>query len=244
MDERPPSTTIETMAELTPGEPAAPPNPFAPAPAPSPSTPPTALTPPGKAPSFVFLGVVSIAVLASDLWSKWWAVKTLEKAGVYVPPKEVIKGRLSFVLARNPGGAWGMLHDQPEKVRKPFFVLVSIVAVVVILSMFRKLDPRQRALKWGLPLVLGGALGNLVDRIRYGKVIDFIDVVYWTNAQTGPRHWPTFNVADIAICVGVALMAIDFIFPQKRTIRVPAKKKPATAPDKSPEKPAPSPPAG
>ena len=220
------------MAELTPGEP--------------PATPPLApvLTPPGRAPSFVFLAIVSIVVLASDLWSKWWAVKTLEKVGVYIPPKEIIKGRLSFVLARNPGGAWGMLHDQPEKVRKPFFVLVSIVAVIVILSMFRKLDPRQRALKWGLPLVLGGALGNLVDRIRYGKVIDFIDVVYWNNAQTGPRHWPTFNVADIAICVGVALMAIDFIFPQKRTIRVPKKRGVVPASETKPaaEKPAASPP--
>jgi signal peptidase II len=232
------------MAELTPGDPAETPPPPAPTTATSTApVPAPVLTPPGKAPSFVFLAVVSIAVLVSDLWSKWWAVKNLEKAGIYVPPKEIIKGRLSFVLARNPGGAWGMLHDQPEKVRKPFFVLVSIVAVVVILSMFRKLDPRQRALKWGLPLVLGGALGNLVDRIRYGKVIDFIDVVYWTNAQTGPRHWPTFNVADIAICVGVALMAIDFIFPQKRTIRVPAKKKPGVSEAKPPaEKPAASPP--
>jgi signal peptidase II len=222
------------MADPTPGDaPATPPKDAAPS-KPAPAGPSPVLTPPGKPPSFVFLAVVSIAVLVSDLWSKWWAVKNLEKPGLYIPPKEIIKGRLSFVLARNPGGAWGMLHDQPEKVRKPFFVLVSIVAVVVILSMFRKLDPRQRALKWGLPLVLGGALGNLVDRIRYGKVIDFIDVVYWTNAQTGPRHWPTFNVADIAICVGVALMAIDFIFPQKRTIRVPPKKKPASAPVSAP----------
>ena len=184
-------------------------------------------------PSYLFLGLLSLGVLASDLGTKWWAVKTLETpTGVHLPPKEILKGRFAFVLARNPGGAWGMLHDQPEKVRKPFFVVVSIVAVIVIVGMFRKLDPRQRALRWGLPLVLGGALGNLVDRIRYGQVIDFIDVVYWTSATKGPQHWPTFNVADIAICIGVLLMAVDFIFPHKRAIRVPkvkAQEKPKSA---------------
>jgi signal peptidase II len=62
--------------------------------------------------------------------------------------------------------------------------------------------------------VLGGAIGNFVDRVRFGQVVDFIDVVYWT--PWGNNHWPTFNVADIAICVGVGLMAIDFLFPHKK----------------------------
>ncbi|MGZ3424486.1 MAG: signal peptidase II [Polyangiales bacterium] len=178
----------------------------------------------GPHPSYLFLGLLSIFVLVADLGSKWWAVKHLEKDGFRLPAKEVIKGRLSFVLARNPGGAWGMLHDQPEKYRKPFFVIVSVVAVVVIVGMFRKLDAKQHALKWGLPLVLGGALGNLVDRVRYSQVIDFIDVVYWKAANGIEKHWPTFNVADIAICVGVLLMAVDFLFPHKKPAprRIPA----------------------
>lgn len=177
-------------------------------------------------PSYLFLALLSVFVLVSDLGSKWWAVKHLEKDGFRLPAKEIIKGRLSFVLARNPGGAWGMLHDQPEKYRKPFFVIVSVVAVVVIVGMFRKLDPKQHALKWGLPLVLGGALGNLVDRVRYSQVIDFIDVVYWKAANGMEKHWPTFNVADIAICVGVLLMAVDFLFPHKKPAvrRVPVAK--------------------
>ncbi len=174
------------------------------------------VTPPADRPSSLFLAFVSIFVLVADLGSKWWAVKALEKEGFRLPAKEIIKGRLAFVLARNPGGAWGMFHDQPEKVRKPFFVVVSIIAVVVIVGMYRKLDKKQHALKWGLPLVLGGALGNLVDRVRYGQVIDFIDVVYWKNKLGIERHWPTFNVADIAICIGVLLMAVDFLFPHKR----------------------------
>jgi signal peptidase II len=183
----------------------------------------TSSAPPAPAyhPSYLFLAFLSLFVLVADLGSKWWAVKALEKEGFRLPAKEIIKGRLAFVLARNPGGAWGMLHDQPEKIRKPFFVIVSVIAVVVIVGMFRKLDPKQRALKWGLPLVLGGALGNLVDRIRYSQVIDFIDVVYWTHKIRGPLHWPTFNVADIAICVGVLLMAVDFLFPHKRPTRAP-----------------------
>jgi signal peptidase II len=196
---------------------------------------------PGYRPSYAFLGGLSIFVLAADLLSKRWAVKALETDHGHVV-KEVIKNRLQFVLARNPGGAWGMFHDQPEKVRKPFFVLVSLVAVFVIVGMYRKLDPKQRALRWGLPLVLGGALGNLVDRIAQGKVIDFIDYradwvlalnklfVKFKIAAVASDHWPTFNVADIAICVGVVLMAIDFLFPHKPAHR-PIKRAGSTAPD-------------
>jgi signal peptidase II len=190
------------------------------APASAPATTTKSVPPdPANRPSYAFLAFLSIFVLAADLGSKWWAVKALEKDGFRLPAKEIIKGRLAFILARNPGGAWGMFHDQPEKVRKPFFVLVSIVAVVVIVGMYRKLDAKQHALKWGLPLVLGGALGNLVDRVRYGQVIDFIDVVYWKNKLGIERHWPTFNVADIAICIGVLLMAVDFLFPHKKPVK-------------------------
>jgi signal peptidase II len=199
-------------------------------------------------PPYAFLGGLSLFVLVADLWSKRWAVHALETEHGHVV-KEVIKNRLQFVLARNPGGAWGMLHDQPEKVRKPFFVLVSLVAVLVIVGMYRKLDEKQRALRWGLPLVLGGALGNLVDRISQGKVIDFIDYradwVLSLNkffmklriAQSASDHWPTFNVADIAICVGVVLMAVDFLFPHKpahRPVkRAASKSKPAHAAETS-----------
>jgi signal peptidase II len=155
----------------------------------------------------------------ADLKTKAWAVAHLEQNGFRLPPKEIMKNRIWLVLARNPGGAWGMLHEQPEKIRKPFFVAVSLIALVVIGAMYRKLDRRQHALRWGLPLVFGGAIGNLVDRIRYGQVVDFIDVVYWRNKAGIDMHWPTFNVADIAICIGVILMAYDFLFPFKQPTR-------------------------
>jgi signal peptidase II len=174
----------------------------------------------GPRPSAVFLAVVSIVSLASDIGSKLWAEKRLADYPGYIT---LIENHLMFVLAKNKGGAWGLLQGESENVRRPFFLLVSVAAIAFIVTLYRRLQPRQHALKWGLPLVLGGALGNVFDRIRYGYVIDFIDyradwikkgndlVQKYYPKHVVTDHWPTFNVADIAICVGVALMAIDML---------------------------------
>jgi len=158
----------------------------------------------GPHPSYVFLTGVAAVTLALDALSKAWAARRLDN---YAGAVEVWKSHLSFVLAKNRGGAWGMLQTTSENVRRPFFLIVSVAAIAFILSLYRRVQPQQHALRWGLPLVLGGALGNVLDRVRYGHVIDFIDV----HAILGgvDQHWPTFNVADIAICVGVGLMALD-----------------------------------
>jgi signal peptidase II len=157
-------------------------------------------------PSYAFLVIVSLGTLAADLGSKTWAEHRLDG---YPGIVEVWKNHLALILARNRGGAWGLLQSTSENVRRPFFLLVSVAAIAFIMTLYRRLQPHQRALQWGLPLVLGGALGNVFDRIRYGHVIDFID------AHVGEHHWPTFNVADIAICIGVGLMAVD-MFTSKR----------------------------
>ena len=157
-------------------------------------------------PSYVFLALVSILSLAADIASKSWAEHHLDG---YPGTVELWKNHITLLLAKNRGGAWGLLQSTSENVRRPFFLLVSVAAIAFIMTLYRRLQPHQRALQWGLPLVLGGALGNVFDRIRYGHVIDFID------AHVGEHHWPTFNVADIAICVGVGLMAID-MFTSKR----------------------------
>lgn len=174
----------------------------------------------GPRPSPMFLAVVSIASLVADIGTKLWAEKRLADYPGYVT---VVENHLMFVLAKNKGGAWGLLQGESENVRRPFFLLVSVAAIAFIVTLYRRLQPRQHALKWGLPLVLGGALGNVFDRIRYGYVIDFIDYradwIKKLNELVGkyyPRHivtdhWPTFNVADIAICVGVGLMAVDML---------------------------------
>ena len=171
-------------------------------------------------PSYVFLALVSILSLAADIASKSWAEHHLDG---YPGTVEIWKNHVTLLLAKNRGGAWGLLQSTSENVRRPFFLLVSVAAIAFIMTLYRRLQPRQRALKWGLPLVLGGALGNVLDRIRYGHVIDFIDVHQYASGGllarvlggVGDHHWPTFNVADIAICVGVALMAID-MFTAKR----------------------------
>jgi signal peptidase II len=98
---------------------------------------------------------------------------------------------------------------------------VSCLAVFFIISLYSRLHNTQTALKWGLPLVLGGALGNLSDRITRSQVIDFIDyradwvmsmnsfIKQYVSNWTLTDHWPTFNVADVGICVGVILMGVD-----------------------------------
>ncbi|MCL2723400.1 MAG: signal peptidase II [Polyangiaceae bacterium] len=174
----------------------------------------------GPRPSSTFLAVVSITTLAADIATKLWAEKRLEGYPGYI---HVFDEHLMFILAKNKGGAWGLLQGQSENVRRPFFLLVSVIAIAFIVTLYRRLQPHQHALKWGLPLVLGGALGNVFDRIRYGYVIDFIDyraewvhklneiIAKYTAGHVVTDHWPTFNVADVAICVGVGLMAVDML---------------------------------
>jgi lipoprotein signal peptidase len=169
-------------------------------------------SPPPQAghPSYVFLAIVAVVSLVCDISTKNWAEKRLDGFPGIV---NVWKDHIAFVLARNKGGAWGLLQSTSENVRRPFFLLVSLAAIAFIVTLYRRLLPSQRALRWGLPLVLGGALGNVFDRIRYGHVIDFIDVHVILKGRD--HHWPTFNVADVAICVGVGLMALD-MFTSKR----------------------------
>lgn len=175
------------------------------------------VAPVGERPRFIFFGIVAAVSLLLDIASKAWAEIELTVR----PSIVLIPDHLSFVLAYNKGGAWGLLQDQSEMVRLPFFLAVSVLAILFIVSLYGKLAPGQHALKWGLPLVLGGALGNLSDRITRASVIDFIDYrADWVLAMNqgiaklvkgwNPTdHWPTFNVADISICIGVGLMAVD-----------------------------------
>ncbi len=172
-------------------------------------------------PNYVFLGVVAIVTLGVDLGTKVWAKGHLEDAKSFVDRHvEVIPNFVSLTFARNKGGAWGLLQEESESVRRPFFFSISLLAVIFIVSLYRKLTPEQTALRWGLPLVLGGALGNLVNRIQYNFVVDFIDVYAKWGGEN--HHWPTFNIADVAIVVGVGLMAIDMFTSRKPKVVAPA----------------------
>lgn len=151
------------------------------------------------------LGVVAALVVAADLITKAVVEATIPLHRT-IP---VIDGALSLVHVRNTGAAFGLLAGAPAALRLPFFLLVSLGAIAVVVAFVRRLDDRQWGLTAALALVLGGAIGNLVDRVRYGEVVDFV-LVYWRD-----WHWPAFNVADSAISIGVAVLVWSMTFGQR-----------------------------
>ncbi len=116
--------------------------------------------------------------------------------------------------AENPGAAFGMFRNLPPPVRGPMFHLVSILAVILISFYYSKLDPtdrEQRWALWGLPLVLGGAVGNYIDRLARAFVVDFLEA-HWMDKA----YWPSFNIADSAICIGVGMLVLDALLRKER----------------------------
>jgi signal peptidase II len=124
------------------------------------------------------------------------------------PAYHVLDDYWHFRYVENPGAAWGLFANLPDGVRQKFFVGVTLLALLFIGLMYRGLAADQRLLRLSLALVLGGALGNFVDRLARGYVIDFIDW-HWKNQPT--LRWPTFNVADVAISIGITLMLLDSV---------------------------------
>ncbi|MCP3163290.1 signal peptidase II [Myxococcus qinghaiensis] len=133
-------------------------------------------------------------------------------------PHRFIEDYWHFRYVENPGAAWGLFANLPDGVRRSFFHVVSVAALAFIFLMYRRTSLDQKLVRVALALITGGALGNFVDRLIRGYVIDFIDW-HWRN-QPGMR-WPTFNVADAAICVGVAFMLLDSL-KVRRPETVPA----------------------
>lgn len=188
---------------------------------------------PRQAPSYWFFGIVAVISAALDLGSKEWATQALtnyDQAKDAQRTIDVIPNLFDLQYAQNPGGAWSMLRSLPEIYRRPFFLFVSTAASVFITSVYGKIDRRDWAMKWGLPLALGGAVGNLVDRIRHGYVVDFLHFYIERPGRRG-FHWPTFNVADIWIVVGVVLMGLTLFFPRKN----PKPERPTVPAEKSPD---------
>jgi len=185
---------------------------------------------------WAFFLAVSAGTAVADLWSKHWALNRLSRAIPNPPPLcapppgrpgvdylmqrqpsetlTLISNYLDLTYAENCGGAWGLLHGARESLRRPFFLLVTIAAVAYIVHLYRTLEKGQRVMQVALPLVLGGAIGNLVDRVRLGYVVDFIHM-HWRHRS----HWPTYNVADIAITVGIGLMLLEYILEPRRIAR-------------------------
>ena len=143
---------------------------------------------------------LAAAVLGLDLWTKQLAETILPMHGGTV---RIVDGILHFGLVHNTGAAFGLFSRHDPTMTARALNLVALVALgIVALTSLRSPASRGK-LQYGLALVFGGALGNLVDRITLGHVIDFVEV------HIGRFHWPNFNVADSAICVGVALLVLD-----------------------------------
>lgn len=117
----------------------------------------------------------------------------------------VVPGFFNITHVQNPGGAFGFLAQQSPLVRGIVFLLMSFLAVCLIFWFYRNTPATHRFLALGFALIFGGAIGNLIDRLRLGKVVDFLDF------HIGAWHWPAFNVADSAITTGIAIFLLHVV---------------------------------
>ena len=149
--------------------------------------------------------IVTFTVVAADQASKLWADRTLSAQR----PIEVIENFFHLTLHHNTGGVFGLLSGQPTLLRRGFFITAVFIAIAFLLYYMREWGRGSTFTMASLALILGGAVGNLIDRMLYGRVIDFIDW-HWYD-----HHWPTFNIADSAILVGsIMLFASVLLSPE------------------------------
>jgi signal peptidase II len=156
--------------------------------------------------------MVALRGRASELWTTAiivlldQATKALVRANLPLHDSvTVIPGFFDLTHVRNTGAAFGMLNSVDFEYKPLVMVLVALVALGAVAAYAVTLPPDQRLARFGLALILGGAVGNLIDRATAGFVVDFVDV-YWRGV-----HFWAFNVADSAITVGVALMLLDVL---------------------------------
>jgi signal peptidase II len=146
-------------------------------------------------------GLAAFVVVIADQASKAWIVSRLD----LYDARAVIVRFFHIVHVRNTGVAFGLLSNFDPAWMNPLLLAISLVAVAGVLASLHFL-PQSAPASCGLGLILGGVIGNLIDRARHGYVVDFLDV-HW-----GRLHWPAFNVADIGITIGVFLLLIDLLF--------------------------------
>jgi signal peptidase II len=142
---------------------------------------------------------IPIAVLVLDIWTKWLVLLKID----FHEAIPVIPGFFQLVHVRNTGAAFGLGANADSRI-VPLLLNVGAIAVFCVVVVYAlRTSVQDRLLQTGLHLILGGAIGNLLDRFRFGFVVDFLDV------YVGRHHWPAFNVADSAICIGIALLFFD-----------------------------------
>ena len=170
-----------------------------------------------KAPTTkVWYLLIATLVMSFDQITKYWVAVKLSGGDEI----DIIRGFFKFSYTENPGIAFGMLNNGNVKW---LLVTISIAAIVVVIYYMKRTPATNTLLLWSLSLLAAGICGNLVDRVRLGRVIDFI-LIYYKDYQ-----WPVFNIADTAITIGAALMAIElFLAPQAER---PPVVEPAEAPN-------------
>ncbi|MCC6157219.1 MAG: signal peptidase II [Deltaproteobacteria bacterium] len=144
---------------------------------------------------FLVVAYGALTCLALDQITKFWVLRHFP----FERSVAVVEGTFHITHKLNPGAAFGLFRGQPL----PFFLVVSVIALGFIVYFVSRVAPDRLRLTVALSMILGGALGNISDRLRIGAVVDFLDLRF------GSRIWPTFNVADIVIVVGVLLFLWD-----------------------------------
>ena len=143
-----------------------------------------------------FFSIAFVATLGLDL-----GTKALVMARFQLFDSLPLMPGLALTYVRNKGAAFSLLATAPESIRRPFFLLVTVAAFVAVIYYLKQTPLRDRVTRLALGLVAGGAIGNAVDRVRFGEVVDFIDM-----GVRGVFSWPIYNVADSAVCIGVGLL--------------------------------------
>jgi signal peptidase II len=157
---------------------------------------------PSQPKKYVLFALIAGVVLILDQLTKALVLEHLPLgAGI-----SLIPGFFDLTHVQNPGGAFGFLAGLSPGLRGLLFTAVAAVAAGLIVAVYHQTPAGQMLMRVGLALVFGGAVGNLIDRLRFSAVVDFLDV------YVGELHWPAFNVADSAITVGVCLFALQMLF--------------------------------
>jgi len=149
----------------------------------------------------VYFAVITVVIVLDQL-TKAMVVDSLS----LYESREIIPGFLNLVYVTNSGAAFSLLADVNSPWRHYFFLTIGSAALVGLTIVYWKLRKANWLYSWALALIAGGAAGNLIDRVRFGSVIDFLDI------YIGNYHWPAFNIADSAICIGAGLFLIINIF--------------------------------
>jgi len=167
---------------------------------------------------YVLLGALSFVIIVLDQWTKLHVMETM-RLHESIP---VIPNLFSITYIRNPGAAFGFLSSSSSSFRFVFFGITSVFALGLLGTILVRMPAEEWMGQLSVAGILGGAIGNLLDRLRYGEVIDFLD--FYVNGY----HWPAFNIADSAITVGVCFLILHFAFEkQKHPEPAPSEDRPA-----------------